>query len=90
MTAKVHRRTATRVTPLRAGEQYCEYRMYDTEHSCLSVRGWRQSAVNTVVSIRIEASLLRLSKRVNHVQNDDADCSMPVEPEAPPQGQLFG
>jgi len=31
-----------------------------------------------------------VSTRVNHVQNDDADCSMPVEPEAPPQGQLFG
>jgi putative SOS response-associated peptidase YedK len=27
--------------------------------------------------------------RVNHVQNDDAECAEPVELEAPPQGQLF-
>jgi putative SOS response-associated peptidase YedK len=31
-----------------------------------------------------------VSTRVNHVQNDDADCSLPVEPEVPRQGQLFG
>ena len=30
-----------------------------------------------------------VSSRVNHVANDDAECSKPIEPEAPPQGQLF-
>jgi hypothetical protein len=31
-----------------------------------------------------------VSSRVNHVQNDDGDCAMPVKLQAPPQGQLFG
>jgi putative SOS response-associated peptidase YedK len=31
-----------------------------------------------------------VSPRVNHVQNDDVDCSMPVELQTPLQGQLFG
>jgi putative SOS response-associated peptidase YedK len=31
-----------------------------------------------------------VSARVNNVQNDDADCCLPVELQAPPQGQLFG
>lgn len=31
-----------------------------------------------------------VSARVNQVQNDDAECAMPVELEAPPQGELFG
>jgi putative SOS response-associated peptidase YedK len=30
-----------------------------------------------------------VSYRVNHVTNDDAECSTPVELDAPPQGQLF-
>lgn len=30
-----------------------------------------------------------VSTRVNHVQNDDAECAVPVKLEAPPQGQLF-
>jgi putative SOS response-associated peptidase YedK len=30
-----------------------------------------------------------VSNRVNHVANDDAECSQPVELEAPPQRQLF-
>ena len=41
----------------------------------------------------LAANLMRcypVSSRVNHVQNDDEDCSKPVELELPPQGQLFG
>jgi putative SOS response-associated peptidase YedK len=30
-----------------------------------------------------------VSSRVNNVQNDDAECSLPVAPEPPPQQQLF-
>jgi hypothetical protein len=30
-----------------------------------------------------------VSSRVNQVQNDDADCAKPVEPDSPPQGQLL-
>jgi putative SOS response-associated peptidase YedK len=30
-----------------------------------------------------------VSNRVNNVQNDDAECSLPVAPEATPQQQLF-
>ena len=40
-----------------------------------------------------EARLMRcypVSARVNHVNNDDAECAEPVELKAPPQGQLFG
>jgi putative SOS response-associated peptidase YedK len=31
-----------------------------------------------------------VSARVNQVQNDDADCTKPVELEVPAQSQLFG
>ena len=31
----------------------------------------------------------QVSSRVNQVANDDEECSRPVIPEAPPQGQLF-
>jgi putative SOS response-associated peptidase YedK len=31
-----------------------------------------------------------VSARVNQVQNDDAECAMPVELVTPPQGELFG
>ena len=31
----------------------------------------------------------RVSNRVNHVANDDADCAKPIELEASPQAQLF-
>lgn len=31
-----------------------------------------------------------VSARVNQVQNDDSECAVPVELEAPPQGELFG
>jgi putative SOS response-associated peptidase YedK len=31
----------------------------------------------------------RISNRVNHVANDDADCAKPIELEASPQAQLF-
>jgi len=39
-----------------------------------------------------DASLMRcyaVSNRVNNVQNDDAECSLPVAPEVLPQQQLF-
>ena len=39
-----------------------------------------------------EARLMRcypVSARVNHVNNDDAECAEPVELKAPPQGNLF-
>ena len=39
-----------------------------------------------------EARLMRcypVSARVNHVNNDDAECAEPVELKAPPQGTLF-
>jgi putative SOS response-associated peptidase YedK len=39
-----------------------------------------------------DASVMRsypVSNRVNHVANDDAECSTRVELESPPQGQLF-
>jgi putative SOS response-associated peptidase YedK len=38
----------------------------------------------------LQMSAYLVSSRVNQVQNDDADCSKPVEREAPPQGQPFG
>ncbi len=31
-----------------------------------------------------------VSTRINQVQNDDPECSEPIELESPPQGQLFG
>jgi putative SOS response-associated peptidase YedK len=31
-----------------------------------------------------------VSDRVNHVQNDDAECAAPIHLGTPPQGQLFG
>lgn len=31
-----------------------------------------------------------VSSRVNRVDNDDPECSKPVEPESPPQSRLFG
>lgn len=31
-----------------------------------------------------------VSTRINHVQNEDAECATPVELQAPAQGQLFG
>jgi putative SOS response-associated peptidase YedK len=54
-----------------------------------------------VTDVRVASDLLRpynaagmrcypVSERVNHVQNDDAECAKPITPEAPPQGHLFG
>ena len=40
-----------------------------------------------------DARLMRrypVSTRINHVENDDAECAEPIEPGAPLQGQLFG
>ena len=33
--------------------------------------------------------MLSVSTRVNHFENDDAECAQPIELETPPQGQLF-
>ena len=40
-----------------------------------------------------DASQMRsfpVSNRINEVQNDDAECAVPIVLESPPQGQLFG
>jgi len=39
-----------------------------------------------------DARLMRaypVSSRVNHVQNDDAECCLPIRPETSPQEKLF-
>jgi putative SOS response-associated peptidase YedK len=46
-------------------------------------------ALGRLVPYAGEMRRYAVSSRINQVQNDDVECSKPVEFEAPPQGQLF-
>lgn len=55
--------------------------------------GMKETATVSELLRPFDAQQMRcfsVGSRVNHVQNDDAECCAPVAPEAAHQGQLFG
>jgi putative SOS response-associated peptidase YedK len=48
-----------------------------------------RTALGWLVPYAGEIRRYAVSTRINQVQNDDEECTKPVESEAPPQGQLF-